>query len=433
MGINEQAEEILLGSILKDNSILEEITLSPEHFLDMTNQNIYKAMLSVKRKGFPIDGAALKDDLGETGFLFIGGNERLIAYKNCVPSVHAFKSYERMIINQWKINTSRDLLQETLEKELDMEIVQSLIKELSKVDEEGTQEEFNLKEHLMEMYDVITTETPKERSGISSGYVAIDNRTDGFQPNDLVIIGARPSMGKTALLLNLALNAAQKSNAIPIIFSLEMSSKSLIKRLISCVGEINGMKLKNPYHYTNDVEKESWINSLGVIQKADFKIYDKPQQKVSEMRAKVRKIKHAQPDKPIIIFIDYLTLIKPTQDYKGNSHAAVTEISADLKAMAKDFECPVICLAQLNRGVEQRPDKRPMKSDLRESGSIEQDADIIALLYRDDYYNEPTEENRDVLEVDITKNRDGELGLVKLKYKKAINKIENFYHYHGKR
>jgi replicative DNA helicase len=200
--------------------------------------------------------------------------------------------------------------------------------------------------------------------------------------------------------------------------------------MISCVGEINGMKLKNPYHYTNDDEKERWINSLGVIQKADFKIYDKPQQRVSEMRAKVRKIKHTYPDRPIIIFIDYLTLIRPTQDYKGNSHAAVTEISADLKAMAKDFGCPVICLAQLNRGVEQRPDKRPLKSDLRESGSIEQDADIIALLYRDDYYNEPTAENKDVLEVDITKNRDGELGLVKLQYKKDINKIENFYHYH---
>jgi replicative DNA helicase len=427
--MNEQAEEILLGSILKDNSILEEITLSPDNFLEFSNQNLYKAMIEVKRKGFPIDGASLKDQLGESGFLFIGGNSRLEAYKDSVASVHAFKSYEQMVLNQWKMSAARDFIRHTLE-EFNLENVQALIKELSKIDEEGTQEEFNLKTHLMEMYDLITTETPKERSGISSGYLAIDNKTDGFQPNDLVIIGARPSMGKTALLLNLALNAAQKSKAIPVIFSLEMSSKSLIKRMISCVGEINGMKLKNPYHYTNDDEKERWINSLGVIQKADFKIYDKPQQRVSEMRAKVRKIKHTYPDRPIIIFIDYLTLIRPTQDYKGNSHAAVTEISADLKAMAKDFGCPVICLAQLNRGVEQRPDKRPLKSDLRESGSIEQDADIIALLYRDDYYNEPTAENKDVLEVDITKNRDGELGLVKLQYKKDINKIENFYHYH---
>jgi replicative DNA helicase len=132
----------------------------------------------------------------------------------------------------------------------------------------------------------------------------------------------------------------------------------------------------------------------------------------------------------MIIFIDYLPTIRPSKDYKGNTHQEITEISYDLKEMAKIFNCPVVCLAQLNRGVEQRQDKRPMKSDLRESGSIEQDADIIMMLYRDEYYNETTEENRNILEVDISKNRDGEVGLVKLLYKKEINKIENLYHYH---
>lgn len=196
MSINEQAEEILLGSILKDNSILEEITLLPENFLDITHQNIYRAMLSVKRKGFPIDGASLKDELGETGFLFIGGNERLQAYKKCVPSVKAFKSYERMVINQWKINTTQDLLRETIEKELSVDDIQYLIKELSKVDEDGTPEEFNLKTHLAQVYESIITPTPKERSGIASGYLDLDNKTDGFRGNDFVIVGARPSMGR---------------------------------------------------------------------------------------------------------------------------------------------------------------------------------------------------------------------------------------------
>lgn len=430
--MNEHAEEILLGSILKDNSILEEITLSPNNFLDMTNQNIYKAMIEVKRKGFPIDGASLKDQMGETGFLFIGGNERLKVYKEAVASVHAFKSYEQMIINQWKVNTAKDLMREHLDGELNVEQLQTLIKDLNKVDEEGTLDDFNLKEQLRELYEDVTVETPKKRSGIPSGYIDIDNKTDGFQPADFVVVGARPSMGKTAFILNLAINANVKGGAIPIIFSLEMTTKKLMQRFQSCISEVNGMKLKNPYHYTTDEEKEKLIKSLGVLEGIKPYIYDKPGQKVSEMRAKVRKIKQAHPDREIIVFIDYLTKIKPSRDYRGNTHQEITEISADLKEMAKTFNCPVVCLAQLNRGVEQRVDKRPMKSDLRESGSIEQDADIIMMLYRDEYYNETTEDNRNILEVDLSKNRDGEVGLVKLLYKKEINKIENLYHYHRK-
>lgn len=427
--MNEQAEEILLGSILIDNSILDDIVLSPEHFLNLTNRNTYAAMKKVKKKGFPIDAASLKDSLGETGFLFVGGNERIIALKNCVPSVHAYKSYERMVINQWKISTTRDLLQTTLNAEMTIEHIQTLIKELSHVDEQGTQEEFDLKAQLRKMYDLVTVQTPKDRSGITSGYIDIDSKTDGFQGNDLVIVGARPSMGKTAFLLNLSINAGKKG-VIPVIFSLEMKDESLLKRMLSSLAEVNGMKLKNPYHYTDDDEKERWINALGDLEDIAPKIYDRSRQSVAEMRAKVRKVKQENPNKKIIVFIDYLTLIKPSQDYKGNMHAQITEISADLKGMAKEFNCPVVCLAQLSRSVEQRGDKHPMMSDLRESGSIEQDADIIMMLYRDEYYNETTDENRNVLEVDIVKNRDGEVGLVKLLYKKEVNRIENLYHYH---
>ncbi|MFY0760220.1 replicative DNA helicase [Metabacillus dongyingensis] len=429
--MNEQAEYMLIGSVLKDNSILGDITLTPEHFNDISNQNIFRAMINTKRKGFPIDAASLKDELGEAGYLFIGGNARLTELKNCVPSVHAFKSYEQMIMNQWKMNQARDLINEAL-NDLTTDKIPALIKDLSKVDEEGTQEEFNLSDHLANMYNLIDTEVPKERSGISSGIIDMDNKTDGFQPNDLIIIGARPSIGKTALILNMAINAAQKSNAIPVIFSLEMSSESLIRRMISCIGEINGMKLKNPYHYTNEAEKARWVEAIGVIEKMDLKIYDKPGQKVSEMKAKVRKIKHDNPGRGVLVLIDYLTLIKATSDFKGNTHAQVTEISGDLKGMAKEFKCPVICLAQLSRGVEQRQDKRPFMSDLRESGSIEQDADVIALLYRDEYYNPTTPENKDIMEINIAKNREGEVGEIKVKYKKDINKIENLYHYHNK-
>lgn len=212
-----------------------------------------------------------------------------------------------------------------------------------------------------------------------------------------------------------------------------MKAESLVKRIHSCLSEVNGMKMKNVYHYTTEEEKERMILTLGAFEKLRLKIFDESRQTVSEMRARVRKIKRDNPDNRVIVFIDYLTKIKSSRNYNGNAHAETTEISADLKAMAKDFDCPVICLAQLSRGVEQRTDKRPMMSDLRESGSIEQDADVIALLYRDEYYNETTEENRNVLEVDVAKNRDGEVGKVKLLYKKDINKIENLYHYHNQK
>ena len=345
---------MLLGSVLKDNSILNDLTVAPEHFLGATNQQVYQSMLRIKKKGFPIDSASLKDDLGEAGFMFIGGPETVIAYKDCVPSVHTFRSYEQMVINQWKINSARDMLRSTLDSDLNVENIQALIKDLSKIDEDGTQVEFDLRTHLKELATLPYEEVEEGRSGIPSGFEDIDNKTDGFQENDLVIVGARPSMGKTAFMLNMAKNAGTKGKAIPIIFSLEMSSKALIKRMISCIGEINGLKLKNPYRYMNDEEKDKWVKALGVIDELELKIYDRPRQKVSEMRAKVRKIKHDNPDREAIVLIDYLTLIKSSKDYGGNAHQQISEITADLKAMAKELQCPVVCLAQLSRGVESR-------------------------------------------------------------------------------
>ncbi|ALY08109.1 replicative DNA helicase [Bacillus phage vB_BhaS-171] len=424
--MNDQAEYMLIGSILKDNTILEELILTPEHFSDLTNQNIYRSMLNVKRKGYPIDGASLKDDLGETGFLFIGGNERLTELKDCVPSLKAFKSYETMVLNQWKLEQAKNIIKETME-DFNLKKLQELIDDLKRIDENGVQEEFDLKQQLADLYNMVTVETPKQRSGIPSGYKDIDNKTDGFQENDLIIIGARPSMGKTAFILNLAINAALKADAIPIIFSLEMTTQGLLKRMMSGVTEVNGLKLKNPYHYLNEKEKKEWIEKLGILERIAPHVYDKPNQTVAEMRAKVRKVKHKYPDRKVIVFIDYLTKIKGSRDFQ-NKHLEYTEISNDLKTMAKDYLCPVVCLAQLSRSVEQRENKRPMMSDLRESGSIEQDADVIMMLYRDEYYNETTKENRNILEVNVAKNRDGEVGMVKLEYKKDINKIENYYY-----
>lgn len=429
--LNEKAEEFLIGCILKDNSVIDEITLMPEHFLDLKNRNIYKSILNIKKKSLPIDAATLKAEMGETGFLFIGGNEGITNLKNAVSSAETFNSYEKLIVDQWKVYMSKIFIQQATEKDLKVEDVQALINKLTEIDGRNTNSSFNLKNSLIELYEMVTVETPKGFSGISSGFVDIDKKTDGWQNKNLIIIGARPSMGKTAFALNLSINSFKKSNAIPIIFSLEMGAIELEKRMISNLAEINGMKLKNPYHYTTDEEKERWIKAIGTLEDIHPEIVEKPRITIPEMRAHIRQVKRNNPGRKIIVFIDYLTLIGSNRDFKGNMHSQITEISADLKTMAKDFDCPVVCLAQLSRSVESRNDKRPMMSDLRESGSIEQDADVIALLYRDEYYNETTPENKDLLEVDIQKNRDGEVGLVKLLYKKDINKIENLYHYHN--
>ncbi|MGY3716762.1 replicative DNA helicase [Sutcliffiella cohnii] len=228
---------------------------------------------------------------------------------------------------------------------------------------------------------------------------------------------------KTAFILNVAKNAGLKG-VIPVIFSLEMSAESLIKRMLSMIGNIEGIKVRNPYHYFNDEDRKNWVYAIGLMERINLQIFDKPGQKVTEMRAHLRDVKKEFPDKKILVMIDYLTLIKPEESHNGNAHLQVSEISAALKAMAKEFKCPVITLAQLSRNVEQRSNKRPVMSDLRESGSIEQDADVIGFLYRDEYYN-PDTDRKNILEIDIAKQRNGPTGKIDLVYLKEINKIKD--------
>jgi replicative DNA helicase len=302
--------------------------------------------------------------------------------------------------------------------------VQNLISEINQIDQTGTKEVFNLYEHLADLMELPYKKVPKGFSGIPSGFTDMDFMTDGFQDEDSIIIGARPSMGKTALMLNFAKNAGFKG-VVPIIFSLEMSAESLIKRLLSCIGKIDGIKVRNPYNYFNEADKNKWQEAIGILGKIPLQIFDKPGQTLPEMRAKIRQVKKEFPNKKILVMIDYLTLITPTSDHNGNAHLQVSEISRDIKNTAKEFKCPIITLAQLSRSVESRSNKRPMMSDLRESGSIEQDADIVAFLYRDEYYNDTTDENQNILEVDIAKQRNGPTGSVKLYYNKEINSIDN--------
>src|SRR5699024_6446628 len=229
-------------------------------------------------------------------------------------------------------------------------------------------------------------------------------------------LGARPSMGKSATMLKFALSASQ-NGAVPLIFSLEMSKESLIRRLISTIGTINMFIAKNP-NELQESKKQAWQQSVRELQKLDFEIYDESLQTIQHMRSQIRKAKKKY-NKQIIVFIDYLTLIHSDKTYQSD-HSMVTDISKGLKRIARDYDCPVVTLAQLSRAVEQRQDKRPMLSDLRESGSIEQDADAVLFLYRDSYYNDADNDN---LEINVAKHRDGPTGSVEVYYNKATGKM----------
>lgn len=208
---------------------------------------------------------------------------------------------------------------------------------------------------------------------------------------------------------------------IPIVFSLEMPAEKLRDRMIASTGRYNRNKMRNPYRYLTPKQKETWTQTLTMVNKTNVHIFDQSGQSIPEMRAKIRKIINQEPNKKPVIFIDYLTLIKPQKFYNGNAHLQVTEISRDLKNLAKDFNCPVVCLAQLNRGVENRSDKRPLMSDIRESGSVEQDADVIMFLYREKYYDK--ESNDDTLEIIVAKARNGTTLTVNVRYNEATGEI----------
>jgi replicative DNA helicase len=246
-------------------------------------------------------------------------------------------------------------------------------------------------------------------TGVPSGFIDLDHKTSGFQPSDMILIAARPSMGKTAFVLNIAQHVAFKKNLSVAIFSLEMSKEQLVNRLFAQESRVNSQNLR-----TGNLSDDDWdklIESVGVIGNSKLMIDDTPGISISELRSKCRKFKLEQGLD--LIIIDYLQLMSGSKKNQDNRQQEVAEISRSLKALAREMNCPVIALSQLSRAVESRTDKRPMLSDLRESGSIEQDADLVMFIYRDEYYNKDTTD-KGITEIIIAKQRNGPVGTVNL-------------------
>jgi len=412
-------EREILGCLLQDNTLITETTLQTNHFSTQAHQLLFQSMKKLSMEGKAVDKVTLITENYE--YIPQMGGVDFITSLETNGNPDNFESYERQFMQQYKKREADNVTKKWLSdnnRETD-----TLISELQQLEEIGIIDEPEKNEVLQEMYNLPFLENVKD-TGISSGLKDLDAIIGAFQNQNSYILGARPSVGKSATMLKFALSAAE-NGAVPLIFSLEMSRESLLRRLIATVGQINLFFARNP-HNLSDGKKQAWQQAIDELYKLDFEIYDKSMQTIQYIRSQVRKAEKKYQGKQIMVLIDYLTLIHSTDTYHSD-HAKFTDISAKLKAIAKDYDCPVITLAQLSRGVEQRNDKRPMLSDLRESGSIEQDADMVMFLYRDSYYNK--EIDNDNLEIIVAKHRDGGTGTATVYYNKSTGKMGDLSEY----
>lgn len=410
-------EKEILGTFLKDNSLLQETNLAVYHFKESHHRAIFKMMLEMAQQGKAIDHVTLMTEKQEL-IMDLGGPAYILDLQSKGNPNH-YETYEMDLLNQYKETETDKVIREWLANE--EKDRQQLIDRIEKIQDEGSVEETDITSLLTELHAEVDKPKADIVTGIPSGINTLDEMTGGWQPESNIIVGARPSMGKTALMLKFMLSAMQNGD-IPIVFSLEMSAKALLKRLITSIGEINGFLARNPQNMEKSKQDE-WLKAIDKLTRMDFEIYDNAFQSIQYIRSKIRKAQKKYQGKRILVLIDYLTLIQNPGRFNSD-HAKYSDVSARLNAIKKDYKIPIITLAQLSRGVEQRGDKRPLSSDLRESGSIEQDADLILLLYRESYYNKDYEKPNE-LEINLAKQREGATGNIKVNYNRSTGVIKD--------
>jgi replicative DNA helicase len=427
-----EAEKSVLGGIFLKPDIFGDVVeiLHPNDFYKNGHKLIYEAMRDIYNSGTGIDPIVVVNKLKKNEkFDELVGEQLLFDIISDVPTAANIIEYAKIVKEK---ATLRRL------GEVGTKIVELAYEGYEEVDNILDKAEgmiFKISENvdskdLVSLKDVIAQEFVRLEkvyqnkgvaTGISSGFSDFDQMTSGFHPSDLIILAARPAMGKTAFALNLALNAAMKSKKGVLLFSLEMSSSQLLQRLLSIEAGIGLQKIRNGF-----LDPDDW-GKLGLasmkLSNSEINIADLPNVNVLEIRAIARRLKAA--GKLDMIIIDYLQLIKGNSTRGDNRQQEISEISRALKGIARELDIPIIALSQLSRATEQRADRRPMLSDLRESGAIEQDADMVMFLYRDDYYNEDSED-KGLTEVIIGKQRNGPVGTIKLRFFHEYTKFENF-------
>ena len=425
---NIEAEESILGGILLDPKALSKISdsLIPEAFYVKTHQDIYRAALALQEKKKPTDLMTVSSWLQDNHLLDeIGGMPRLIQLIDRTVSAANIDRYAELVMEKYMrrqlISTSGEIIELARDTTLDLENIfdeseQKIFRLTQKRPQDGL---IFLGDTLIETFNKIeqmheTTTLP----GIETQFYDLDAMTSGLQPSDLIIIAGRPSMGKTSFALNIAYNIAQQNLPVAV-FSLEMSKEQLTQRLLSSETHIESTRIRSARLSQNDLEKV--FNGLDKLLRLPIYIDDTPNLTVGQMRSQVRRLQTEKKGQIGLVLIDYLQLMGEGGD---NRVQELSKITRSLKALAREINAPVIALSQLSRAVESRNNKRPMMSDLRESGALEQDSDLIMMLYRDEYYN-PDSLDRGLAEVIITKHRNGPTGTIKLLFQSEFTKFLN--------
>lgn len=402
-------EDAVIGTLIREPHLLTDITLQPEHFQSIENRRTYEVMKLLKNQGKAIDLITLIS-AGDPKEL--GGTARLNDISRFANPLKV-DTYIKMVMDGWREREKKILLHTASQENWEIDRINA---ELTRLIDDTTDDRRRISELLANIHEKPWTKLEKKQ-GVPVGMKTLQEITNGLRDSELIFIGARPSMGKTDVMLHIAKTAGH-AGVIPVIHSLEMSAEQLTDRLVAGEGQFNRYRMSDPHALLTDKQKAEWTGTLGRVERTKMEIFEKARQSVAEIRMKTRKIKNENPDKKIIIFIDYLTLIKPSPSSGSNVHHQVSEICQDLKGLAKEFECPVVCLAQLSRDIERRQDKRPLMSDLRESGGIEETGDVIMFLYRESYYDPDTPDYR-TMEINIAKQRNGATGTVFVDYDKA--------------
>ena len=436
---NIEAEASLLGAILIDTDAIVKIAdrISVEDFYDPRHARIYEALRVLYERRSAIDVLTLSDQLKGNGFLeMVGGPSYLTELTNFVPTAAHVEQYADIVaqkaLRRRLISASADMadLGRDESKAL-QELIEEAESRLFEVSQKHVKQSVVSLESVLaesfERLDDLHKDKNKIR-GIPSGYRDLDNLLAGFQRSDLFILAARPSMGKTALVLNLAHKVATLAKESVLVFSLEMSKEQLVDRLLAMESGVDAWALRTGKLTDDDFERLG--EAMGTLSEAKIYIDDTPGITVSDLRTKARREAHTQPLG--LVIVDYLQLMSGGGKYssEGNRVQEISEISRGLKGIARELNVPVIALSQLSRSVESRSPKIPQLSDLRESGSIEQDADVVAFLYREDYY-EPDSERKNIMDVLIKKHRNGPTGGVELYFDRDKQRIRSLDTSHG--
>lgn len=427
---NIQAEELVLGGILLDPEAIGRIAdlIRPEAFYINAHQEIYRTALMLHTQGKPTDLTSMSAWLADNGALEkIGGTNKLAELIESVPSAASIEQVATLISDKYLrrklISSGNEVIQLGFDQTQDTkDILDKAEQKIFDISQEKPSK------GLIKAADILTTtfneiearSLGKSDIGIKTLFYDLDAITQGFQKSDLIIVAGRPSMGKTSVVLNLAKNVAESQDVPVCVFSLEMSKEQLTYRLLSMEVGIESTRLR-----AGRLHQDEWPRlgqAIDSLEKLPIYIDDKPNLNVLEMRALCRRLIAEQGKDIGLIIIDYLQLMEGTTS--DNRVQELSRITRGLKGMARELNVPVIALSQLSRGVEARTNKRPMLSDLRESGSIEQDADLVIMIYRDEYYNTETED-RGITELIVTKHRNGPVGNVKLLFETQFTRFRN--------